>query len=241
MRGLIDRALAWVSDHAWKGYGTSVDLSSYTSSTNYYTAPSDGIVRLRANASSNNYFLQCRVANSDGSNDTLFSAVSNTSASGVICVPIFKGQRAWITARTSAAQTEFMFIPYKNYGGGSCLTLLSLLRGWQHERLNRSGAVIPLGSDRLRDENAGDKCDCIRRSNGRSIYTPDKKRLQNRSCHTDRDGRILRLLLSVNHDAERQADTDILPQYAYQRTSKQLLCLYDVYQGVVTPERGCAA
>ena len=232
-RGLIDKIFDKLSDTAKRTDANNlaawVDIRSYTS-TNKYTFPSDGYVFVY-NASNTSSYVSIEGATDAGS--SLALGVTNSGRTGMF---VRKGMKCYTVGTVSAAR-------FNAFSGGGCVNYLLRLveRRWQHERFNRSGAVIPLGSDRLRDENAGDECDCIRRSNGRSIYTPDKKRLQNRSCHTDRDGRILRLLLSVNHDAERQADTDILPQYAYQRTSKQLLCLHDVYQGVATPERGCAA
>lgn len=95
----------------YSGYGSEVDLSSYTSSTNYYTAPSDGIIRFRANVGTSN-FIQCKVANNNGTNESLFSVSGGASASGIIPAPIFKGQRTWITARSAAADTSFVFIPF---------------------------------------------------------------------------------------------------------------------------------
>lgn len=114
MRGLIERALAYIADHAWRGYGTSVDISTRTSS-NQYTIPSDGIVTVMCTYRSASY-IQLYV---DGNVMAEPSSPSNTNAAGnaVVSVPVFKGQKVYVS-RSSTYSTA-TFRPFINAGGGT--------------------------------------------------------------------------------------------------------------------------
>lgn len=118
MRGLIDRALAWVSDHAWKGYGTAIDISSYNTSSNKYTVPSDGIVKLICNYRSTAY-IAVKICNSDDSGEQTYQIGAAGSATEYLCIPVFKGQKVYRSANNGAGGNNFVnYFPYINYGGG---------------------------------------------------------------------------------------------------------------------------
>ena len=111
--GLIDQALGYVADHAWKGYDPTgaVDIKSYTSS-HKYTVPSNGIVR-----------VQCRAGNSSVgvyADGTLIAQQSSTSAPYAALVgtaPVFKGQEIYVD--NNSQYNYAAFVPFVNRGGGS--------------------------------------------------------------------------------------------------------------------------
>lgn len=87
-----------------KGYGTPVDLSSYTGSSRYII-PSDGIVHSIARPSGNAYIA---VENADG---TLIAECNAFGSSGYITssLPVFKGMKAYSQGVNTG---EIKYIPY---------------------------------------------------------------------------------------------------------------------------------
>lgn len=114
MRGLINRALAYFASHHWNGYGSGEQIISHTS-TNKYTVPGDGIIRVWCNYRSGNY-VQVTISNSDGTNPQEFHQASGGTGQMSIAVPVFKGQKVW-TIANNGLYNYVTFIPYKNMGG----------------------------------------------------------------------------------------------------------------------------
>lgn len=114
MRGLINRALAYIADHAWKSYcasSESVGISDRTSS-NKYTIPCDGVVRLECNYRSGSYMLLYVDGLKMGE-----AASAGTGANSIILIPVFKGQQVYCERGNSYCYANFY--AFKNYGGGS--------------------------------------------------------------------------------------------------------------------------
>lgn len=113
MTGLLERALGWIADHAWAGYANGTNISDRTSS-NTYTAPSNGMVKISCTYRSASYVM----AYADGELIAELSSPSNANAAAnqVTCVPVFKGQKLHCTR--SSTYSYLYFIPYKNMGGG---------------------------------------------------------------------------------------------------------------------------
>lgn len=84
------------------GYGTAVDISSYTSSSNTYTVPNNGFVRLEGNYRSGSYIMLYV-------NGTAFGEATgaNTGANIVISIPVFKGQSLYITRSNNYCYASF--------------------------------------------------------------------------------------------------------------------------------------
>lgn len=84
------------------GYGTAVDISSYTSSSNTYTVPNNGFVRLEGNYRNGSYIMLYV----DG---TIFGEATgaNTGANIVISIPVFKGQSLYITRSNNYCFASF--------------------------------------------------------------------------------------------------------------------------------------
>ena len=133
MAGLLDRAMEWIANHAWKGYGTKVSGLGARTSSNPYTFPSDGMLWLESNYRANSYII----AFVDGIKVAQPSTPSSGSAGNFsISIPVFKGQKAYFERANTYCYAEF--IPYKNMGGGYCLTLIPAERRWRHERATGS-------------------------------------------------------------------------------------------------------
>ena len=133
MRGLIDRALAWVSDHAWRGYGGTTNIEGYTTKANAYVFPSDGIIRIQCRYTSGNY-IGCTVCNADGTNEFVVQIGSEGTSMKMTAFPVFKGQKAWRSSN-NGTNNFIEFHPFIN-AGGYCLTLLRAISmdwRWQHE------------------------------------------------------------------------------------------------------------
>ena len=111
-RGLLNRALNYIADHAWKGYGTSVDISDRTSS-NKYTIPSDGIVTVMCTYRSASYiqlFVEDNVMVQQSSPNN-----ANFPGNTVVSVPVFKGQSVYVVRSSSYSTATFR--PFINAGG----------------------------------------------------------------------------------------------------------------------------
>ena len=124
--GLVDQALGYVADHAWKQFGTPISIYSYNTAANAYTVPSDGIIRLYAKNNTGHDFVGVRVCNSDGSNEIGFVGhCASTSWTGIYAVPVFKGQKVY-RYTSSQSDNDVQFIPYINFGGGGQLNFLAI-------------------------------------------------------------------------------------------------------------------
>lgn len=87
-----------------KAYGTGVNILSYKQ-TDPYTVPSDGVVRIRSNASTTSY-----VALFSGSTLIASCAGLSGNAGGAATVPVLKGEQlSCLSAGTDASAT---FLPY---------------------------------------------------------------------------------------------------------------------------------
>lgn len=91
------------------GYGTGTGITSYGAASNYYTCPSNGIVRIQCYYTNGNW-INAHVANADGTNEIEFQQCSSGVGHRMIAVPVFKGQRVWITQNGS--NNNAIFYPY---------------------------------------------------------------------------------------------------------------------------------
>ncbi len=115
MTGLLDRVLNYIADHAWKGYGAmSASIGNRTSS-NPYTIPSDGLLRVVCTYRAGSYI----VAYVDGEIVAEPSTPGNAGLQGnsIVCVPVFKGQKVYFDRSSTYSYANF--IPYKNMGVGT--------------------------------------------------------------------------------------------------------------------------
>lgn len=109
LKAWISKVTNWINnrDYAYTGYGTKVDITSYTSG-NPYTVPSDGLFQIYCTYRQNSY-VQGYV---DG--ELVFQADTPSSqgmAGNVLqCVPVFKGQQ--IYAVKSSNYSYAYFIPF---------------------------------------------------------------------------------------------------------------------------------
>lgn len=99
-----DRLLA-VSDKP-KGYGTAVSLASYTSSSNQYSVPQDGLLKVVCTYRSNSYVIAYV-------NNTLMAEMaspSNANAAGNIAtsIPVYKGQKVYINRSSTYSTVDFI-------------------------------------------------------------------------------------------------------------------------------------
>lgn len=109
LKAWISKVTNWISNrgYAYTGYGTAVDITSYTSG-NPYTVPSDGLFQAWCTYRQSNY-VQAYV------NGEVVMQVSTTGNTGMVgnilqCVPVFKGQK--IYAVKSSNYSSAYFIPF---------------------------------------------------------------------------------------------------------------------------------
>ena len=106
MTGLLDRILNYVANYingkTYTGYKASINVTSYSSASNPFTAPGDGIIHAVANTRAGQY-AQVKTLN----NDVICQAASPTSTTlaGVISVPIQvqKGMKLYFTCTQYSA------------------------------------------------------------------------------------------------------------------------------------------
>lgn len=111
-RGLIDKAMNWLANHAWKDYGSLVNLNSYTSS-NKYTVPSDGLAQVTISWQQGSY---CYIFDEFG-NMIIGVSTNGSVGSNMMSVPVFKGMKIYI--QKSASNANAYFRPFVNSGGGT--------------------------------------------------------------------------------------------------------------------------
>ena len=111
----LNRIISWISnrEYAYKGYGTAVDISGYTSASDPYTCPKDGLMRINCNYRSGSYIMGYV------DNDLMIEGAAGSSVgmqgNNIMTVPVFKGQKLYITR--SSTYSFAHFIPFM--GGGS--------------------------------------------------------------------------------------------------------------------------
>ncbi len=109
----------WVEVEALTKNGSIVDeqvsIINYNSSSNRYTIPKDGLVRITAgSAQANSIFAQ--IYNSDDTN-VWYAATASASSVGMATntttlIPVFKGQKLQITKNGTSTSTSAVFYPY---------------------------------------------------------------------------------------------------------------------------------
>ena len=100
---------AEVNKKKYKGYGAAVNIESYSSSSNTYTVPTDGIVRIICTYRSNSYI---QLYNSSGTALAQQSSTGNANMGGnlAVAVPVYKDMKIYVV-RSSTYSTA-IFIPY---------------------------------------------------------------------------------------------------------------------------------
>lgn len=109
---LLGKINNWILSKDYKGYGSSVNLASYTSSSNTYTVPRDGVVILNCTYRSGSYLMLYADGILVGEQST--PAAYNAQGNNVVTVPVVKGQKLYVTI--SSAYSTAVFRPY-NVGG----------------------------------------------------------------------------------------------------------------------------
>lgn len=109
IRELLAKILTWIEAKDYKGYGPGVDLSTYTSSSNMFTAPSDGVIRLVCTYRSASYVI---LYSAEGTNLAELATSTNANAQGnLMCsTPICKGMQVYINR--SSTYSGAAFYPY---------------------------------------------------------------------------------------------------------------------------------
>lgn len=131
LKELISKMTDWIKVKNYTGYDSEVEITSYSSSSNYYTAPKDGIVKMHSYYTNGNY-VGCTVLNSDGTNGQAYS-VRSANTHVQVPVPIFKGQRVYVHYNSGSGNHVY-FVGFK-VGGVvhrllKALQSLTLERGW---------------------------------------------------------------------------------------------------------------
>ena len=200
MAGLLDRAMDWIANHAWKGYGTKVSSLGGRTSSNPYTFPSDGMLWLESNYRANSYII----AYVDGIKVAQPATPSSGSAGNFsLSIPVFKGQKVYFERANTYCYADF--IPYKNMGGVS-LTLIPAERRWRHER-----------ADRSRDKLLGGLCWPVhfqRRSKGHHLRSVEQLSVASLDRHrrSDEAAPSGRLRLHIRSEHRQQlGDTVCIP------------------------------
>lgn len=97
----------------YSGYGGEVEITSYTSASNSYTAPSNGMVRIFCNYRAGLY-IGAFVRNADGTNEVQIqcsNAGSNHIGNTIAVIPVFKGQLIRIQANNTQYNHAY-FVPF---------------------------------------------------------------------------------------------------------------------------------
>lgn len=111
----IKKVSEWINNKEHVGFGAWVDIHSYTTKANAYTAPCDGMVRSQCRYVATNY-VGFTICNSDGTQENPCQIRAGGSANTNIYVPIFKGQKVWVQANNGDYNTVH-FVPYVKVGG----------------------------------------------------------------------------------------------------------------------------
>ncbi len=111
----LSKIINWISNrgYAYTGYGVSQGITNYTSSSNAFTVPKDGMLRLQTRYTQTNY-IGVTIANSDLSNQIQFQVGGNGSANQNWAIPVFKGQKVWRHSNNG----QYNYIDYIPFVGG---------------------------------------------------------------------------------------------------------------------------
>lgn len=106
LKAWISKVTNWISnrEYAYTGYGSSVDITSYSSGSPY-NVPSDGVFQIYCTYRQNNYvqgfvngvcMIQANTPSSQG-------MAGNT----LMCVPVFKGQTIYAVKSSNYSYAYF--------------------------------------------------------------------------------------------------------------------------------------
>ncbi len=111
----VDTINQRLNDNIKTGYGTSVNIGSYTTSANPYIIPSDGVVSVACMWGISNYaqiiFVDSNnniISLADGGSFTV-AALGNGASNSRVWFQVFKGMRCYCITNTTG---YFSFIPY---------------------------------------------------------------------------------------------------------------------------------
>lgn len=103
--------LEWISRRNYVDYKDEdrISIASYSSASNLFTVPADGLIRLECNYRGGSYIL----LNDESSSIVLqgSSGSANSAGNTIICIPVFKGQKFFVTR--SNTYSYAYFIPYR--------------------------------------------------------------------------------------------------------------------------------
>lgn len=107
VKKVLANILTWMRSKTYTGYGTRVDISSYTSA-NMYTIPSDGIIQAVCTYRANSYIIVYR-------EDGIVLIEQATPSSGlqgdvVASAPVYKGMKVYTVM--SSTYSHAYFWPY---------------------------------------------------------------------------------------------------------------------------------
>jgi hypothetical protein len=92
-----------------KHYGTAVSLLGYTSSSNYFTCPADGIVLVNCSSSQTSHAISLI---SIDLGDTIGASLGTGSGALKITVPVLKGQKLWVSTNAPSPTCNYYPIEY---------------------------------------------------------------------------------------------------------------------------------
>jgi len=111
-RDTVERLVEWAQSRDYVGldWSQQVDITTYNSSSNLYTVPTDGVIRIECNYRQNSY---TQLLDADGHSYAQASAPGSTGLVGavVITTPVYKGQKFYI-GRSNNGYGGGYFIPY---------------------------------------------------------------------------------------------------------------------------------
>lgn len=235
MKGLLDKILNRLADTDTRirenGTGDFYNLASHTEG-NALVLPSDGYVFVY-NDASHSGMITLKGSSGHTGNDTIAIGGPNQRHS----LFVKKGMRVFVSGSFNAAR----FTPIS--GGGYCLTLLSLLRGWQHERLDRTR--YGLFSERRIEE----PCTC-RRGNADKKHTVKRWRTVHLYIYRQNRLYICRYFRRIKQSRKYCVCSGYTEKVSvlcksvhigteYYRHSERFICKNKPY--CIIPERGCAA
>lgn len=102
----LTKILEFVKRKDYKTIGTTVNIINYNSSSNMYTVPSDGYVKIQCTYRSNSYIMLMR---EDGDSFAQCSSAGTVNMGGNIAcsTPVFKGMKVYITSNTQYNTATF--------------------------------------------------------------------------------------------------------------------------------------
>lgn len=113
LKELLNKLTNWEKEHSFTGYGTAINITSYSSASNKYTIPANGLVLIQCSYRANMY-IYGHVYNADDTNEVfiqLSTGGSNFQGNQQAVIPVFKGQKAYI--QTNNTSYNFgQFVPY---------------------------------------------------------------------------------------------------------------------------------